>query len=438
MQRSVFIVSMFKQLLLFILCVFACSSATFAATLDDFNFEQVDGKLRLFFDLSEDVEHKLFRLDNPERVVIDLPATSLSKDVALEIEAVKPLLGLRYAVRNVDDLRVVLDLQDKMEINSVIMPDGETPRLLVELFNDDTLKAIEVVTPKDEAEPREIIIMVDAGHGGKDPGAIGKRGTLEKDIALSLARKLAGRINKQIGYKAYLTRDKDIFIPLKQRTVLAREKQADLFVSIHADAAKNRSAKGSSVFTLSASGATSEAARWLAERENSSDLVGGVSIDDKDEVLASVLLDLSQRHTNETSVQIAGFLLGELTKLGDTHSDRVEQAGFMVLKSPDIPSVLVESAFLSNSAEEKKLRSKAHQDKLVTSLMRGIKNYFKENAPIGTIVASLRAEEHVIKSGETLSGIAHRYDISLKALRKINKLSSDKIRIGQVLRIPQT
>lgn len=429
---------LFEQLMLFILCIFVCTSASFAATLDDFNFEQVDGKLRLFFDLSEDVEHKLFRLDNPERVVIDLPSTSLAKDVALEIEAVKPLLGLRYAVRNVDDLRVVLDLQDKMEINSVIIPDGETPRLLVELFNDETLKAIEVVTPKDEAEPREIIIMIDAGHGGKDPGAIGKRGTLEKDIVLSIARKLADRINKQIGYKAYLTRSQDVFIPLKERTVLAREKQADLFVSIHADAAKNRKAKGSSVFTLSASGATSEAARWLAERENSSDLVGGVSIDDKDEVLASVLLDLSQRHTNETSVEIAGHLLGELQQVGDTHGDRVEQAGFIVLKSPDIPSVLVESAFLSNPAEEKKLRSKAFQDKLVRSLTRGIKNYFKANAPVGTIVATLRAEEHVIKSGETLSGIAHRYDISLNALRKVNKLTSDKIRIGQVLRIPQT
>lgn len=424
------------------LCVFALglclpSLAAAAETIDAFEFEQADGKLRLFFDLSGEVEHKLFRLANPERVVIDLPRTSLGKGVSMKVDPVKPILGLRHAVRNVGDLRVVLDLQDKMEVNSTVITGDNKPRLLVELFNDETLRAIEIITPDKIAQPRELIVVIDAGHGGKDPGATGKRGTKEKDIALTVAKKLAKRINDQIGYRAHLTRSDDQFISLRQRTIIAREKEADLFISIHADAAENRNAKGSSVFTLSASGASSEAARWLAKRENSADLVGGVSIDDKDEMLATVLLDLSQRHTNETSAEIGEYLLGELKQLGDTHSDRVEKAGFMVLKSPDIPSLLVESAFLSNPAEEKKLRSGRHQDKLVASLLRGIKLYFKNNPPTGTIIASLRSEEHVTKSGDTLSGIAHRYDVSLSALRAINKLKSDNIRIGQVLRLPR-
>ena len=420
-----------------LLLCFTFSSLHAKTTVEGFSFEQSDGKIRLLFDLSEVVEHKLFRLNDPDRIVIDFPVTVLASDVRLKISPVKQLLGLRYAVRNESDLRVVLDLKDKLEINSTIIYEDGRPRLLVELYNDETLQSIEVAPSPEELEPRDLIVMIDAGHGGKDPGAIGKRGTQEKDIVLSIAKKLAASIDKQVGYTAYLTRDSDVFIPLKKRTEIARDKQADLFVSIHADAAKNRNAQGSSVFTLSASGASSEAAEWLAERENQSDLVGGVSIDDKDPVLAEVLLDLSQRHTNDTSAQVAEFLLGELKQLGKTHSDVVEKAGFVVLKSPDIPSILVESAFLSNPAEEKKLRSKKYQDKLVQSLTRGIKTYFKANPPLGTVVASLRASEHTIKSGETLSGIAYRYDVSLKELRQKNKLKSDVIHVGQVLQIPQ-
>jgi N-acetylmuramoyl-L-alanine amidase len=311
---------------------------------------------------------------------------------------------------------------------------------------------------------RKVIVAVDAGHGGVDPGAHGPHGTLEKNVTLAVARKLAAIINKQPGMQAVLTRDGDYFIPLKRRYEIAREKNADMFVSIHADAFKNGDAKGSSVWVLSPRGKTSEAARWLADRENRADLIGGVSLDDKDDSLAAVLLDLQQGYAMQASESIASNVLKALGKLGPTHRGYVERANFVVLRSPDVPSILVETAFISNPSEERKLRDPEHQTELAEAVMGGVRNYFETTPPPGTwfaaqaarrngtVLASAeppgasvgkRADEsvqdlHKVARGESLGSIAKQYGVSVGALKSANRISGrgDTLRAGSVLTIP--
>ena len=238
---------------------------------------------------------------------------------------------------------------------------------------------------------RPLVIAIDAGHGGQDPGARGGKGTREKDVTLAIARELARQVNATPGLKAYLTRDTDVFIPLAQRYQKARAAKADLFVSIHADAFTNASASGSSVFVLSQRGASSQAARWLANQENAADLVGGVRLQDKDNTLASVLLDLSQSATMKASEDIAGHVLSGLKKLGKTHKSSVERANFVVLRSPDVPSMLVETAFITNPAEERRLNDPRHRTDLARAILDGVNTYFTRQPPPGTLYAA-RAE----------------------------------------------
>jgi N-acetylmuramoyl-L-alanine amidase len=237
---------------------------------------------------------------------------------------------------------------------------------------------------------RDIIIAVDAGHGGVDPGASGKRGTHEKTVVLEIARALAARINQEPGMKAVLTRDGDYFISHRERTLRARRAKADLFVSIHADSIANPDVSGSSVYVLSERGASSEAARWLAERENAADLKGGIKLDDKDPVLQDVLLDLSQTASISASLVAADHVLQSLDRIGEVRKPRVQQAGFLVLKSPDMPSMLVETAFISNREDERKLSQPAHRAKLANAIFSGIEQYFQVNAPDGTRLAASR------------------------------------------------
>src|SRR5690606_37878913 len=247
------------------------------------------------------------------------------------------------------------------------------------------------------------------------------------------------QIDAQPGMKAVLTRTGDSFIPLTRRYELAREAQADLFVSIHADAVGNRTASGSSVYVLSTRGATSQAARWLAERENSADLVGGIGLAERDDTLAAVLLDLSQSGTMKASEDVAAEVLGGLKRLGKVHSRQVQRANLVVLRSPDVPSLLVETAFISNPAEEQRLRDPRHQKNLASAVVEGVKRYFGSQPPPGTWFAAQldkRPAEHVVSRGETLSGIAASYGVSLGTLRSANGLSTDMVRIGARLRIP--
>jgi N-acetylmuramoyl-L-alanine amidase len=311
---------------------------------------------------------------------------------------------------------------------------------------------------------RQVVVAIDAGHGGKDPGSHGPGGTLEKNVTLDVARKLAEQINRQPGMKAVLTRSGDFYIPLKQRYQIAREHNADLFVSIHADAFTNDDARGSSVWVLSPRGKTSEAARWLADRENRADLIGGTTLDDKDDSLAKVLLDLQQGWAMQASDVVAGNVLKALAQLGPTHRGYVERANFVVLRSPDVPSILVETAFISNPAEERRLRDPAHQKKLAEAVMGGVRNYFESTPPPGTWFAAEAARRngvqlasssdsgggtavasrvgtpardvHKVGRGESLSSIARQYGVSVGALKNANQINSNTVRAGTTLTIP--
>ncbi|MDX9768091.1 MAG: N-acetylmuramoyl-L-alanine amidase [Ectothiorhodospiraceae bacterium] len=400
---------------------------------------------RVVFDIDGPVQHNLFTLNGPDRLVVDLANARVAGALDLGDTRGGVLNGLRHAARNGGDLRLVLDLRSGVSFrSSVLAPESANAayRLVIDLETTGSTAvqaaapaATAVVTPPEKL--REVVVAIDAGHGGKDPGAVGPNGTREKDIVLAVARRLATLVQREHGMRAVLIRDADVFLPLRARIQKAREHQADLFVSIHADAHKDKRASGSSVYILSSRGATSEHARWLAERENAADLVGGVSLDDKDDLLASVLLDLSQTATIEASSILADTLIGELHRVGKVRSKKVEQAGFAVLRSPDIPSVLVETAYITNPAEERRLRTTAFQQSMAAALMGGLRDYFRTYAPPGTILAEARDGRHVIRNGETLSAIASQYRVSVNALRSHNGLDSDTIRTGQVLMIPR-
>jgi N-acetylmuramoyl-L-alanine amidase len=340
-------------------------------------------------------------------------------------------------------LRVVLDLNEAVRSRSFTAgPNNKYgDRLVIDLQRSGSLHAVK--TASESYHPgRDIVVAIDPGHGGHDPGAIGRGKTREKDVALQISRTLAARINSEPGMKAVLVRTGDYYVDHRRRMEIARRNKADLFISVHADAVDDRRAYGASVYALSLKGASDEAAKQLAERENASVRIGGVSLEDKDEVLASVLLDLSQSAALSASLDVGSKVIRELAGLGKVHRRTVQQAGFLVLKSPDMPSILVETAFISNPSEEKKLRDKRHQRRLADAILAGVRNYFYSNPPPDTRIAMemrrvpARKVRHVIARGDTLSEIAERYNVSTAAIRAANKLSNDRIRVGQTLSIP--
>jgi N-acetylmuramoyl-L-alanine amidase len=347
---------------------------------------------RVVLDLSGSAQHSLLVLKNPDRIVLDVTDARLSGAVRGAPSAAGVVKEVRMARRPSGELRIVLDLTRSMRAKSFLAAPNDRYgyRLVVDLggtVSTDTPVRAEHARP----DARDLIIAIDAGHGGDDPGAIGKNGTREKDVTLAIARALAQRVDDEPGMKAVLTRDGDYFVPLRDRMRRARAQQADLFVSIHADSIRDRTVDGSSVYILSQRGATSEAARWLAERENAADLIGGVSLEDKGDLLASVLLDLSQTASLSASQTAAQQVLRQLNLVGEVRKPLVQQAGFVVLKSPDIPSMLIETAYISNPAEEQRLRGLAHQAKLATAIYRGLREYFYSDPPAGTRIAQLAA-----------------------------------------------
>ena len=430
---------------------------------------------RLVFDLSGPVQHSVFTLSAPDRLVIDINGATLNGPLNVAT-ANTPINSMRSAQRTASDLRVVIDLKKAVTPKSfTLAPNAQYGnRLVVDLYDQeaDAIAAsnptpppaqVPVTTPAVPVTPakpsikltpvpsgkRDIVVAIDAGHGGEDPGASGARGQHEKDIVLEIARELQRQINSEKGFRAELTRTGDYFIPLRKRTEIARKKGADLFISIHADAAPSRAAFGASVFALSDRGATSETARWLADSENRSDLIGGagnVSLDDKDRMLAGVLLDLSMTATLSSSLNVGQKVLGNMGRITSLHKQRVEQAGFMVLKSPDIPSILVETGFISNANEAAKLATRSHQQALARSIHTGVRQFFQQNPPPGTYIAWLRdsgkiaagPRDHTVRAGETLAMIAVRYQVSAASVRSANNLSTDELKIGQHLNIPAT
>jgi N-acetylmuramoyl-L-alanine amidase len=345
---------------------------------------------RVVLDLSGTAQHSLQVMKNPDRVVLDVVDARLGGGAHAAQPGAGAVKQVRMARRPSGELRVVLDLTRPIQAKSFLAApnDHYGYRLVIDLGlnpSSDTPVKVEHA-PRDA---RDLIIAIDAGHGGEDPGAIGKNGTREKDVVLAIARELALKINTEAGMKSVLTRNGDYFVPLRDRMRRARAQQADLFVSIHADSIRDRRIDGSSVYILSQRGATDEASRWLAERENASDLIGGVSLDDKDDVLASVLLDLSQSASLSASQDAAEYVLKQLNRVGEVRKPQVQQARFMVLKSPDIPSMLVETAYISNPQEELRLRGSAHQAKLAAAIHQGVHDYFYANPPAGTRIAQL-------------------------------------------------
>ncbi|MCR9092020.1 MAG: N-acetylmuramoyl-L-alanine amidase, partial [Proteobacteria bacterium] len=297
--------------------------------------------------------------------------------------------------------------------------------------------------PAARLEQKHIIIAIDAGHGGEDPGALGPSGLKEKDVVLSISRRLADLVNAEPGFKAVMIRRGDYYIGLRERVRKARAAQADLFVSIHANGFTDSRVRGSSVYTLSPNGASSEQARWLAKRENEADLVGGIELADKEDTLAHVLLDISQSAAIEASVDAGKRVLQSLGQLNKLQRGDVQRAGFMVLKAPDIPSMLVETAFITNPGEERKLGSGAFQQRIADSIFEGIHSYFENYRPLryvdargGATTAALATDRHTVQRGDTLSELAQRYRTDSQRLRQVNDLDSDMLRVGQVLQIP--
>jgi N-acetylmuramoyl-L-alanine amidase len=364
------------------------SGVAFAAEVRAVRLSATEAGTRVVLDLSAPVKHKAFLLDAPGRVVLDVARSSLKSRALPAPEGV--VTTLRSGKLPNNGVRLVFEVQGPVTFEvATVQPAGDAGHRLITPPPPAQPVAIRPAhAPSDSG--RDIVVAIDAGHGGVDPGASGKRGTREKQVVLEVARLLAARINREPGMKAVLTRDGDYFITLQERTRRARRAKADLFVSIHADAIANPDVSGSSVYVLSERGASSEAARWLAERENAADLKGGVSLQDKDAMLANVLLDLSQAATISTSMVAAEQVLKALDKTGEVRKPRVQQAGFIVLMSPDIPSMLVETAFISNREDERKLSQPAHRAKLAEAIFAGIEQYFQGHAPEGTRLSAAR------------------------------------------------
>ncbi|MEW6330074.1 MAG: N-acetylmuramoyl-L-alanine amidase [Pseudomonadota bacterium] len=407
---------------------------------------------RIVFDLSGPLEHRLFVLQDPHRIVVDMDNARLEEPLK-DVDTGGPLLGaVRVGQPEEGPLRIVLDLKAETRPRSfVLTPAGPYGhRLVIDLHDvkatqqENAAPAPNQTSPIVTAPPapRERIVAIDAGHGGEDPGAIGRRHrTREKDVTLAIARELARLVAREPGMRPVLIRDGDYYVDLKSRYVKAWRHRADVFVSIHADAVPGRQANGSSVYVLSEKGASSVMARVLADKENAADLIGGVSLNDKDDMLAQVLLDLTHNKTKQDSHSLAGDILDELHDVGPVHMRHVAQAGFAVLKSPDIPSVLIETAFISNPSEEKKLRSPAFQQKMAAGIFRGIKRHLARRpapapVPVQAAMADEKSREYVVRRGDTLASIARQYNIHVDALRFINDLQDADLPVGLRLRIP--
>ena len=460
-----------------VVLVFSDSAAASIAQVKGVRMWASPESTRLVIDLSKSVDHRLSTLSNPDRVVIDINQARLSKPITNLDYKAGAINDVRSANKKQNKLRLVLDLKHKVHPKSFLLkPNSKYGyRLVIDLekvSKNTQSNVLKIIKSVNTSKKRDLIVAIDAGHGGEDPGARGPRGTREKHVVLAIARKLRDMVNKKPGMKAVMIRNGDYYISLRGRTRKARKLNADIFISIHADAFKNPKAHGASVFILSSRGASSEAAKWLAKKENEADLVGGVSLDDKDDMLAKMLLDLSQTATIEASNSVAARVLVGLKKVGDTHKSGVERAGFVVLKSPDIPSLLIETGFISNPKEEKLLRSPRYQRKLAGAILNGMDSYFKQYPVPGTIYAKdsviepLRAnlnskvlssvakktrssktkntykkhkvKKHKIARGDTLSAISKRYQVSVSAIKKANRLKNNTLYVGKVLSIPRS
>ncbi len=446
-----------------------------ASDINGIRFWQDPEKTRVVFDLSEKIDYKLFTLSNPSRLVVDISQSTLKTDVS-KIDLPQALVGGIRSSSKDGDMRVVIDLKKSVTTKDFTLKPYQKygHRLVIDLVPKDSRKKVVKTAQDHNSKQRDIVIAIDAGHGGEDPGAPGG----EKEVCLAVAKKLAELINKEKGMKAVLTRNGDYFVDLLKRTEIARSNKADLFISLHADGFSDKRVRGTSVWVLSPKGATSEMGRWLEQKENASNLAGGVDISHQDPLVAAVLLDLSMNYSVGESLKAADSVRKKLaSSMPKMHGKGIKKAAFVVLRMPDIPAMLVEMGFISNRQERNQLKSSKHQRKIANSVFSGVKTYFKTNPPDGTLYAAKyskkkgleqsnsnekktvaentkkpstksstkanktkpkKAQEksHKVKTGDTLSEIALRYGVSTTKLKSYNRLKNDRIRIGQIIKIP--
>ena len=389
--------------LLLVSPLFTLPFAVSATQIRNARLWRSDDKLRVVFDLSGPVQYKTFSLSAPERLIIDLSGAGLSGDFSQLMLKGSGITSIRSGHFGKGDTRIVLDLAAPMQLNSFLLPpqDGQGHRLVLDLTSATQAPRSIATQPKpsvDRAHPkRDIIVVVDPGHGGKDPGAIGSKGQREKDVVLSIAQLLAKRLKREKGFDVKLVRNDDFFVPLRKRVEIAHKHNADMFISVHADAAPRITASGASVYALSEGGATSATARFMAQRENGADLLGATSLlnlKDKDPMLAGVILDMSMNATIASSLQLGGSILGSLEGITSLHQKRVEQAGFAVLKSPDVPSILVETGFISNARDSARLVTARHQQAVADGLFDGLQRYFQKNPPVNSYMAWVQEQKN--------------------------------------------
>jgi N-acetylmuramoyl-L-alanine amidase len=399
---------------------------------------------RIVLDLDQAASHSLFELTDPNRIVIDLPHTDASSSLRLPVPKGR-VRSVRTGTRPGGELRVVLDLTGPAASKSFLLePDGEFGHRLVVDLSEPAATGTPRRVLTEQYTGRDIIVVIDAGHGGKDTGALGRSGLREKDVTLDIAKRLAALVQQTTGFTPVLVRRDDTFVTLDDRLNIARGAQADFFVSIHADANRDRGLRGATVYSIESKRAAYEQRERLADRANAADLIGGVSISDKDEMLARVLLDLSQKASMSNSLTAGNYMIEHLSRVTSIRKQSVQEGSYAVLTSPDIPSLLVETAFVSNSRDEDSLSDPAFRHLIARALFGGLIDYYRNNAPPESYVArnpppaQQAPIRHVIARGETLSEIAERYRISLRELRRANEINGDVIRIGQVLTIPTT
>lgn len=411
------------------------------ARIDSIRVAEYDSKTRVVLELDQPRGHKLEVLDNQPRVVVDLYSARLR--ATLPQRGTGIVRRMRHGRHPGDMLRVVFDLHAAATATSFGVAagkDGRGHRIVVDIYPGgpgQEAVAEGIAAPAN----RDVLIAVDAGHGGKDPGAIGRGGLQEKTVVLAISRRLARLIDREPGMSSMMTRDGDYYVPLRERYTRAQQRNANLFVSVHADAVRNRGVRGSSVYALSEKGSSDEARR-LARRENASDLIGGIEMDGLPPTVATMIIDLSQNASIGASLEVGDDVLQHLHGVGRVRKSKVQTAPFAVLKAHDVPSILVETAYISNPQEERLLNSGSYQEKLAQAILGGIRAYFYRNPPRGTLIerrveaGEVPEQQYLARRGDTLSGIAQRYKIPVAVLIRANNLPNDRLRVGQVLRIP--
>ena len=412
---------------------------------------------RVVFDMKAAPEFTYFTLKNPLRLVIDLKNTSDSAKLSGVENSGDLIKKLRYSTpKNKSSARVVVELNRNTKPSLfAVTPNGSLGHRLVLDLPDSAPRSSStqsaststgsvVIDDTSSARDRDIIVAIDAGHGGHDPGSVGPAGTYEKHITLSIAKKLESKINREPGMRAIMTRSGDYYISPNRRPEIAREKKADLLISIHADAFSQPQPRGGSVWVLSTRRADTELGRWLEKSERHSELLGGAAevINDKssERYLTETILGLSMDHSMATSHDLGNKVVEELKQVTSLHKRKPQAASFAVLTAPDIPSILVEVGFISNPQEEKNLNWSKHRERLANAMFNAAKRYFKQVPPDGTLWAQERVNNrtHKVRSGESLSLLAQRYNVKVSSIKAANDLSSDVVRVGQVLNIPRT